>query len=49
MPRASRTLTPPEAPRLEDEAPEVGELDEATFEQARLVDAELSGARVKGG
>ena len=44
----SRPLSPPAEPRLEDEAPEVGGLDQATLEQARLVDADLSGARLKG-
>ena len=48
MPRAPRTLPKPEAPRLEDDVPEVGELDGATLEEARLVDADLSGARPKG-
>jgi uncharacterized protein YjbI with pentapeptide repeats len=48
MPRAPRLFNPPEAPRLEDEVDGRGELDGPTLEQARLVDAELSGARVKG-
>ena len=48
MARASRTLTPPEAPRLEDDASAVGELDGTTLEEARLVNADLSGARLKG-
>jgi uncharacterized protein YjbI with pentapeptide repeats len=36
----------PEAPRLEDET--AGALEDATLEQARLVDADLSGDRLKG-
>jgi uncharacterized protein YjbI with pentapeptide repeats len=38
----------PDAPRLDDELEECDELAEATLEQARLVDADLSGARLKG-
>jgi uncharacterized protein YjbI with pentapeptide repeats len=38
----------PEAPRLDDDAPQRDGLDDATLEQARLVDADLGGARRNG-
>jgi uncharacterized protein YjbI with pentapeptide repeats len=45
---ASKALSPPTGPRLDDEAPECGGLDQVALEQARLLDADLSGQTIKG-
>jgi uncharacterized protein YjbI with pentapeptide repeats len=51
VPRPSRTPHPPEAPRLEDGAEDLDVADlgpGATVERARLRDADLMGARLRG-
>jgi uncharacterized protein YjbI with pentapeptide repeats len=45
---ASKALSAPVPPRLDDDASERDGLDDAELEQARLVDADLAGARLKG-
>ncbi len=47
MPRASRTLKSPEAPRFEDDVVDAVPGPEG-LEQARVVDADLAGAKLKG-